>query len=135
MNLRKNHSGGGGGGLAPATRLARTPSRRSQFLSRFFDSRANEADRRQSRDDLVKRGILQKEAVFGNDLQHAPRDVATGMPEFLVRCVDRIEEMAHTEGLYRRNGDAAAVQKLRLDVDKDNYKMFDATDDPMLLAR
>lgn len=84
-----------------------------QLLSRFFDSQGSPAERRRSRDDLQSRGILKNPAVFGNDLVHMPRDDATGLPAFVVRCIERIEKMVETDGLYRVNGDVAVVQKLR----------------------
>ena len=37
----------------------------------------------------------------------------SGLPIFLARCTKKIEEFADTEGVYRINGDNAAVQKLR----------------------
>ena len=51
--------------------------------------------------------------MFGNDLVLMPRDKKTDLPEFIVRCIARIETMAGTDGLYRVNGDVAVVQKLR----------------------
>ena len=50
------------------TRLNRVPSRRSQFLSRFFDQKGDERGRRMSKDELIEKGIYKPEAVFGNDL-------------------------------------------------------------------
>ena len=82
-------------------------------MSRVFDSKGDEADRRKSREELIKRGIYKKEAVFGNDLVGMAKDPETGLPLFLARCTKKIEEFAKTEGVYRINGDAAAVQKLR----------------------
>ena len=35
------------------------------------------------------------------------------VPEFIVRCVAKIETMMSTVGLYRLNGDALTVGKLR----------------------
>jgi hypothetical protein len=101
----------------------------------------------------VKRGILKPERVFGNQLENQPTDDQTGMPEFLVRCVAKIEKMAMTEGIYRVNGDAAIVQKMRLvklentffravlnryfrlEINKEHYKLLDSTNDANLLAR
>lgn len=73
--------------------------------------------------------------MFGNDLELVPKDpngsgfgierkllghpcegllFSCSLPEFVVRCVGRIESVAAgTEGIYRVNGDAAAVQKIR----------------------
>jgi hypothetical protein len=50
------------------TRLGRVPSRRSQFLSRFFDQKGDERSRRISKEQLIEKGIYKPEAVFGNDL-------------------------------------------------------------------
>lgn len=82
-------------------------------MSSFLHSRADEADRKKSREDLEKRGIYKKEAMFGNDLSGMATEPGTGLPKFLVRCSKKIEEFADTEGVYRINGDAALVQKLR----------------------
>ncbi len=96
-------TGSSGGG-----RILRVLSRRS--VNNF----ARLMDRRASKDELVQKGILKPEAVFGNNLSDLPYDEATGVPEFLIRCVRKIETMANVVGIYRINGDAAAVQKLRL---------------------
>lgn len=109
------------------TRLVRVLSRRSIKIS-------NMLDRRQSKEDLVKKGIIKPEAVFGNYLLNTPHDEATGLPEFLVRCARRIESMIGVVGIYRINGDAALVQKLRFQIDKDEYKTLDSTNDVSLLA-
>ena len=42
-----------------------------------------------------------------------PRDEESGLPEFMVRCIARLENMLDSDGLYRVNGDVAVVQKLR----------------------
>ena len=104
----KHNSGDEGGG-----KLQRKPSKRSTVLSKFFDSKSDEKDRRKSKDELIARGIYKKENVFGNVLKCIKADSATGMPEFLVKCVKKIEENLDTVGLYRINGDAALVQKIR----------------------
>ena len=114
--------------------LKRSGSTRSKYLSKFFDPKSNEKDRRKSKDELIKRGILKKEAVFGNELSAVKRDPVSGLPEFLIKCVKRLEEFINEEGIYRINGDAAQVQKIRLDVDHDNYKILDSTKDVTLLA-
>ena len=84
-----------------------------QFLSKFFDTQGSPAHRRKSRDDLQSRGILKNPSVFGNDLVLMPRDGETDLPEFVIRCIARIEKMVDSDGLYRVNGDVAVVQKLR----------------------
>lgn len=104
----KHNSGEEGGG-----KLQRKPSKRSTVLSKFFDSKSDEKDRRKSKDELIARGIYKKENVFGNELRCIKTDPVTGLPDFLVKCVRKIEEHLDTVGLYRINGDAALVQKIR----------------------
>ena len=96
-------------------RLERTPSARSKLLSRFFEDKASEADRRKSKEELVRKGIYKSEAVFGNDLVGMPKDLegGSGLPEFLVRAVRKVESLMTTVGVYRINGDSAVVQKIR----------------------
>ena len=48
--------------------------------------------------------------IFQANLPSHPTEL---VPQFLVECVFRIESMIDTEGLYRINGDAAVVQKIR----------------------
>ena len=82
--------------------------------------------REQGRDDLMERGIYGLEPVFGNHLKDMPMyknpkstdpildSDLHSLPEFVVRCIQKIEKMgATTVGLYRVNGDNAVVQKIR----------------------
>ena len=61
--------------------------------------------------------INTREIVFGNDLKDVPKYVGTdrclNVPEFLVRCIQKIDTMISTIGVYRINGDVGAVQKIR----------------------
>ena len=88
--------------------------------------RGGPAKREQGRNDLLERGIYALEPVFGNHLQDMPPYIDASvtdeqkpteihrLPEFVVRCVQKVEQMgASTVGLYRVNGDAAVVQKIR----------------------
>ena len=64
-------------------------------------------------------------SVFGNYLKDMPMfsDPSVtdpnhptehhGLPEFVVRCIQKIENMEGTVGLYRINGDASVDQKIR----------------------
>ena len=44
---------------------------------------------------------------------HVESDLERGVPEFVVRCLKRIDEFKKFDGLYRINGDAEEVIKLR----------------------
>ena len=90
--------------------------------------------RETQRKQLVDSGILLNEPIFGNKLADMPKykrnesakmatagdtqnDVANaeedGLPEFVVRCIKKIEAMNATVGIYRINGDQAKVQGFR----------------------
>ena len=58
----------------------------------------------------MKKGIYK--AVFGIDLEILDIN-PEGLPFFLGLCLAKIEKQIGTVGLYRVNGDAAAVEKLR----------------------
>ena len=62
------------------------PSRRSQFLVKFF-----EKGKRVSKEDLIEKGIYRPEAVFGNFLVNLCH-TTSGIPDFLARCVARIDD-------------------------------------------
>ena len=68
--------------------------------------------------------------VFGNSLENLPKysstriatDITTNdnrysfeedLPEFVVRCLKKIESMKTCDGLYRINGDTGDVQRLK----------------------
>ena len=66
------------------------------------------------------------ELVFGNNLENVPlylkssdsktnfyTDKTSDVPEFVVRCVERIETMISAVGIYRINGDALVVGRIR----------------------
>lgn len=98
------------------TKLERTPSKQNKinYLTAFIGNSRD--SKRQSRESLVERGIIKPASVFGNSLSNMKPDPTTGLPEFLVRATQRIEEFADTVGIYRVNGDGAIVQKIRWEI-------------------
>ena len=64
------------------TRLDRVPSRRSQFLSRFFDPKSDERERRISKEQLIEKGIYKPEPIFGNDLVSQATNTPFGTMEY-----------------------------------------------------
>ncbi len=56
---------------------------------------------------------IAKAKVFVVFQSNLPLHPTERVPQFLVECVFRIESMISTVGIYRVNGDAAAVQKIR----------------------
>jgi hypothetical protein len=91
---------------------------------------------RKKKEQLVKEYLEKNVLIFGNQLSELPKyslasinpdplilfdpkkdyselDLELECPEFVVRCVQRIETMKSFDGLYRINGDAEEVQKLK----------------------
>ena len=67
----------------------------------------------------MKRGIYKPEEVFGNSLHDVPKyensedKKERELPMFLVKIIHMIERKKETVGLYRVNGDASEVQRIR----------------------
>jgi len=89
---------------------------------------------RDSPEELMQKGIIKPEPIFGNILNQLPFDEKVGVPEFIVRSVRKVETMMNTEGLYRIPGNAAEVQKLRMAINGNNYDMLEKTKDVTLVA-
>eukprot|EP00092_Neocalanus_flemingeri_P014913 GFUD01016107.1.p1 GENE.GFUD01016107.1~~GFUD01016107.1.p1 ORF type:complete len:288 (+),score=92.06 GFUD01016107.1:716-1579(+) len=112
--------------------INREPSRRSVYLSKFLRKRP-------TYDELVLNGIVKDNSVFGCHLQY--QRIISGqtlqVPEFVWRCVVKLESdptNLTTEGIYRVPGDAAKIQKLRIDIDQGKWDTFEACDDVHVLA-
>ena len=90
--------------------------------------------KRQSIEELKEKGIWDHETVFGRPLKHLPIEMTTGLPEFVIICARKIEASKGAQGLYRINGDAASVQRLRLAVNQDDYQQLDISKDIHLLT-
>ena len=111
--------------------------RRSVYLAKLLQKRATV-------EELRTRGIIRDNAVFGCALEHQnmystntsqvecdlspltiishnPMRCHLQVPEFLWRCIQKIESKPSyltTEGIYRVPGDASKIQKVRIDVDQ-----------------
>ena len=82
-------------------------------MSRRKSAVRREIENRQSKQELMKKGIYKPEPVFGNFLDNLPLDEKLGIPVFVKVIVEKVEAKIDTVGLYRVNGDNAAMQKLR----------------------
>jgi len=112
--------------------VRREESRRSQYLSRFLK-------RRPTHEELKAQGIIKDSSVFGCSLFHQKMTSETHsqIPEFLYKAIKKLEEDPEnlaTTGIYRVPGDVAKVQKIRIEVDQENYATFEKTDDIHVLA-
>ncbi|XP_014241666.1 rho GTPase-activating protein 9-like isoform X2 [Cimex lectularius] len=90
-------------------------------LKKFFHKRP-------TMDSLVKKGIWKDEPVFGCYLEQACGHSNTGphgkVPLFVVKCIAAIEsseENMKAVGLYRASGNLSQIQKIRLQIDQNNY--------------
>merc|ERR1712013_868536 len=93
--------------------------------------------RRPNVEDLMKRGIMKNEPVFGSTLQLLARSEHTEVPMFVKRCVSIIEskpEYLSTDGVYRQPGNLSVVQRLRLQIDQGNLTILDTVDDVHVLT-
>ena len=97
-------------------------SRFPSFRRRFTAGREN---LRTKRLELWKKNV----PIFGNELCNLPKycadsmnsdknrnamqELEAGIPDIVVRCLKRIETMKTFDGLYRINGDAEEVKKLK----------------------
>ena len=97
-------------------------------MSRRKSAVRREIENRQSKQELMKKGIYKPEPVFGNFLDNLPLDEKLGIPVFVKVIIEKVEAKIDTVGLYRVNGDNAAMQKLRyvhqLAVLKQDYGHF-----------
>ncbi|XP_076326801.1 rho GTPase-activating protein 12-like isoform X2 [Tachypleus tridentatus] len=92
-------------------------------------------NKRPSMETLKKKGILKDEPVFGYSLQSLCEREKTNIPNFVQRCIEKIEQFdLTTDGIYRINGNLAQIQKLRLHVDQDDYSILLTTEDIHILT-
>jgi len=93
--------------------------------------------RRPNVEDLMKRGIMKNEPVFGSTLLLLARQDHSEVPLFVQRCISIIEsrpEYLSTDGVYRQSGNLSVVQRLRLQIDQGNLAVLDSVDDVHVLT-
>uniref|UniRef100_A0A023EZK1 Putative rho gtpase-activating protein n=2 Tax=Triatoma infestans TaxID=30076 RepID=A0A023EZK1_TRIIF len=127
----KNDSTEDLGGVSPTEGQVKI----KEILKKFFHKRP-------SMESLVKKGIWKDEPVFGCYLEQACGGVShsTGVgkvPLFVQRCVSFIEsseENMKTDGLYRASGNLSQIQKIRLQIDQNNYSALEREEDVHVLT-
>jgi len=112
--------------------INREPSRRSVYLSKFLKKRP-------TYEEIKASGLIQDNSVFGCRLEHQRiiHGKTLQVPEFVWKCVEKLESdptNLATEGIYRVPGDAAKIQKLRIDIDQGKWDSFEESDDVHVLA-
>ena len=93
--------------------------------------------RRPAVEDLMKRGIMKNEPVFGSTLLLLAKADHSDVPLFVKKCIAIIEsrvEYLSTDGVYRQSGNLSVVQRLRLQVDHGNTTVLEAVDDVHVLT-
>ncbi|XP_022120752.1 uncharacterized protein LOC110997082 isoform X3 [Pieris rapae] len=83
------------------------------------------------------RSKQKNEPVFGRDLDEVCPLTSPRVPEFVKACVREIEsseENMCTDGLYRASGNLSQVQKIRLEVDQNNFSVIENTTDIHVLT-
>ena len=110
--------------------LVKEKTRIREKLRRFFMRRPNV-------EELMKRGIIKNEPVFGTTLQLLSRSDQCEVPLFVKKCISVIEskpEYLKTDGVYRQSGNLSVVQKIRLQIDQGNLNVLDTVDDVHVLT-
>lgn len=73
-------------------------------------------------ESLREKGIIKDENVFGSTLNLICLKEATKIPRFVHECIQAIESNDITaDGIYRACGNISTVQKLRYEINQDNY--------------
>jgi len=110
--------------------LVKEKLRIREKLRKFFMRRPNV-------EELMKRGIMKNEPVFGSTLQLLARAEHSDVPMFVKKCISIIEskpEYLSTDGVYRQSGNLSVVQRLRLQIDQGNFSVLDSIDDVHVLT-
>ncbi|XP_041972356.1 rho GTPase-activating protein 9-like isoform X2 [Aricia agestis] len=77
------------------------------------------------------------EPVFGRKLEEVCPASSPRVPEFVKACIKEIEsseENMGTDGLYRASGNLSQVQKIRLEVDQNNFSVIENNTDIHVLT-
>lgn len=78
--------------------------------------------RRPTLETLREKGIFKDEPVFGCTLSNLCAREKTTVPQFVKSCIQAIEKKdLKADGIYRVCGNLSQVQKLRFQVNQDNY--------------
>ena len=110
--------------------LVKEKTRIREKLRRFFMRRPNV-------EELMKRGIIKNEPVFGTTLLLLAKSDNCEVPRFVQECISVIEskpEYLKTDGVYRQSGNLSVVQKIRLQIDQGNLNCLDTVDDVHVLT-
>ncbi|CAK1541838.1 unnamed protein product [Leptosia nina] len=116
--------------LSDSTEVSIHKSHVRSRLKKFFAKRP-------AMEVLVKKGIYKDEPVFGRELEEVCPTTGPRVPEFVKACVREIEsseENMCTDGLYRASGNLSQVQKIRLEVDQNNFSVIENTTDIHVLT-
>ena len=100
------------------------------------DKLLNFIRRRPTKEDLICKGIIKNEAVFGNILEDIQDKDESGVPKFVIKCIENIkkDDFLKISGIYRLCGLLSTVQKVRCHVNQDNLKILEKVEDKHVLT-
>ena len=110
--------------------LVKEKTKIREKLRRFFMRRPNV-------EELMKRGIIKNEPVFGTTLGLLTKSDQSEIPIFVKKCIAVIEskpEYLKTDGVYRQSGNLSVIQKIRLQIDQGNFNILETVDDVHVLT-
>lgn len=112
---------------------ATSPERQTKLrdkLRKFFV-------RRPTVETLVKKGIWKDEPVFGCHLAALCLADESTVPKFVQQVIELIEskvENMKADGIYRTSGNLSQIQKIRCQVDQNNWTLLETEDDVHVLT-
>lgn len=93
--------------------------------------------RRPTVESLVKKGIWKDEPVFGCHLAALCASDESTVPKFVHKVIKLIEskvENMKADGIYRASGNLSQIQKIRCQVDQNNWSLLETEDDVHVLT-
>ena len=91
--------------------------------------------RRPTLETLREKGIFKDEPVFGCTLSHLCLREKTSIPKFVKLCIQAIEAKdLKSDGIYRVCGNLSQVQRIRFQVNQDNYTGISNEEDVHVLT-
>lgn len=104
-----------------------TKSKRSRIMV-MAHSIQRRLSKRPSRDELVAKNIYKNESCFDNSLDLIEKhSIVVTVPRILVECVQALEDSAvfmGTEGIYRTPANYAQLQRIRCQIDQNQYRFL-----------
>lgn len=86
-------------------------------------------------ESLREKGIIKDENIFGCTLEWLCSRDKSNIPKFVLSCIQAIEDKdLKADGIYRACGNLSTVQKLRFEINQENYQSLWTEEDVHVLT-